>query len=523
MLLLELPVELLDTIIELTLPDGLESFALSCKTVYGVGKDHVRTHTLYKRLWRSFRYDNRGNTDHGFHTPIELLVSIYEDPLIASYIQIADFWQKEFSPEDIAQRKKQVLGDDTNLAAIVGLLDQSHHLRQANQDPEQWLTDMRYVEGEGDRLPDAYRGDHYSTNTATVLLLTLLPHLRELILPNEWQDLPEFNAPPGDRLWSVLDVITCEASLRPSSNASLSRLETILPYTHISYDNDRNGLMDLAPFLPIKSVERMHIANAIAVDDWYTGIPFTWRNTGQTSNLRILELAGCCIDSDGITELVKHTPLLTTLKYSHGVKWHGCQYDWDAGNFVRAIEEHCGSTLETLAVTIDSLQGMVETGVDSMQGFQRLHSVELDILVFAGPPPESELHQGIIDNGYKYDVSEIPCLADILPRTIKQVRLFVPSSTGDADAGIELQTLASLFRHYASQQPLCQPDLVELHVGFGHAYAYADEVRHIFDAHNDSSELNRLMNEWQVEPTITDGTTWVEDFRKQYGISSHGA
>ncbi|KAK5694370.1 hypothetical protein LTR17_024870 [Elasticomyces elasticus] len=512
MLLLELPTKLLDTIIGLTLPDGLESFALSCK-------DHVRTHNLYKQRWTCFRYDNRGNTDHGFKLPMELLVAISKDPLIASYIQIANFWQKDFNEEQIARLKKQLLGDDTNLAAIGGLLGQSRCLRRANQDPEQWLAELRYEECEDDEEPDAYREPHYGTNMATILLLTLLPNLRELMLPNEWQTLPEpDNSPPDDQLWSVLDVITCEASLCPSSNIALSRLKTILPYADVSYD-ERNGLRELSPFLPIKSVEHMHITNCVAVDDAHTGIPFRWRNPGQTSNLRIVELAGCCIDSDGITELVKYTPQLTTLKYSHHVKWHGCQHDWNAGNFVRAIEEHCGSTLENLAVTIDSLYGMVETRVDSMQGFQRLHSVELDILVFAGPPPEFELCQGTIDNGYKYDISKIPCLAEILPRTIKQVRLFVSSRTGDADAGIELQTLASLFRQYASEQPLCQPDLVEVRVGFGHAYAFTDEVKHIFDAHNDSSELNGLMNQWQVDPTITDGLTWVEEFHKKYAMS----
>ncbi|KAK5694446.1 hypothetical protein LTR17_024804 [Elasticomyces elasticus] len=444
MLLLELPTELLDTIIGLTLPDGLESFALSCKTVYS----------------------------------------------------IANFWQKDFNEEQIARLKKQLLGDDINLAAVGGLLGQSHCLRRANQDPEQWLAELRYEECEDDEEPDTYREPHYSTNMATILLLTLLPNLRELMLPNEWQSLPEpDNSPPDDQLWSVLDVITCEASLCPSSNAALSRLKTILPYADVSHD-ERNGLRELSPFLPIKSMAK------------------------SRSNIQLthVELAGCCIDSDGITELVKHTPQLTTLKYSHHVKWHGCQHDWDAGNFVRAIEEHCGSTLENLAVTIDTLYGMVETRVDSMQGFRRLHSVELDILVFAGPPPEFELCQGTIDNGYKYDITKIPCLAEILPRTIKQVRLFVSSRTGDGDAGIELQTLASLFRQYASEQPLCQPDKVEVRVGFGHAYAFIDEVKHIFDAHNDSSELNGLMNQWQVDPTITDGLTWVEEFHKKYAM-----
>ncbi|KAK5692189.1 hypothetical protein LTR17_025496 [Elasticomyces elasticus] len=186
---------------------------------------------------------------------MELLVAIYKDPLIASDVQIANFWQKGFNAEQIARLKKQILGDDTNLAAIGCLLGQSLCLRQANQDPEQWLADMRYEECEDDEEPDAYREPLYSTNIATILLLTLLPNLRELRLPDEWQSLPEpGNSPPNDQLWSVLDVITCEASRRPSSNAALSRLKTILPYADVSYD-ERNGSRELSPFLPIKSGE----------------------------------------------------------------------------------------------------------------------------------------------------------------------------------------------------------------------------------------------------------------------------
>ncbi|KAK4956596.1 hypothetical protein LTR10_006123 [Elasticomyces elasticus] len=521
MLLLELPVELLDTIIEFTLPEGLESFALSCRTVYNVGKDHVRAHNVYKQRWTRFRYDNRCNTDHGFKLPMELLVAVYEDPLIASYIQFADFWQKDFDQEQIARRKKRVLGDDTNLAAIGGLLGQSHYLRQANQDPEQWLADMRDEGEDGDEEPETYKGPNYSINMATILLLTLLPNLRELILPNEWQSLPyPYTSRPDEQLWSVLDVITREASLRLSSNASLSRLVTILPYARISYE-DRNGLIEMSPFLPIKSVEHMHIANCVAVDDGYEGIPFTWRNTGRSSNLRIVELAGCCINSCGITELVKHTPHLTTLKYSHDVKWQACQYDWDAGNFVRAIEQHCGSTLQTLAVTIDKLRGMVVTGIVSMHGFKCLESVELDIMVFAGPPPDSGKRQGMPGEDYKLDVSHVPRLTDILPRTIKHVKLFIPSDIGEADADIEFDTLASLFRQHATQQPLCQPDMVGLSIGFEHVYSWADEVRRVFDAHSDSRELVPLLDHWQASSTVSQGLSWVEEFRERYGISSH--
>ncbi|KAK3634935.1 hypothetical protein LTR56_005816 [Elasticomyces elasticus] len=512
--LLALPAELLDAVMGYTLPDGLESLVLSCKKIYSVAKDHVHTHELYKRRWRNFHY---GNTDHGIRVPIQLLLAIANDPLVARYIQTADFWQKMQDDDAFVESTELVLMNDTSMAAIGSLLKQSHYLRQAKQDPSRWLANMRNNDDDQDC--------RYWANLCTAILLTLLPDLRELTLPREWRHLPD----PRDsddasdpyfakELWSVLDLIPREATSASWPLASLSKLQRVLPYGNINYD-DKNALEELSPFLSLDSLEELHASNCVAVDDDFTGYPFHWRYPVRLSNLRTIELAGCCIDSEGIAALVAHTPKLETLKYSHATKWHGCQYDWSAGEFVSTIAQHCGTTLKELAVTIDYLSGMIETGVTSMQAFLCLESVELDIMIFAGPPAESGKRQGLDTEDYKIDISQVPRLTDILPQTMKHVKLFVPSHTGDADNDIEFDILASLFRQYATQQSLCQPDLVGLSIGFEHVYGWRDDIRRTFDAHTDSHELIPLLNQWQGNSIVNDGLTWAEDFRKRYDIT----
>ncbi|TKA81395.1 hypothetical protein B0A55_02066 [Friedmanniomyces simplex] len=429
MSLLALPVELLDVIIGHTLPDGLESFALSCKTVRTVGKNHIRTHDTYKRRWAHFVHQD----DPDVKVPLELLLAIAEDPLIAAYIQKADFWHRTLGPEEADARAEHVVSDEASMAEIRKVVRQSRYLALAQQNPDLWLERLQRDTGRED--------SHWQVNMATVMLLTMLPHLKELTLPVTWKDLPDPGAKhlrrldsdwSATNLWSVLDIITREATSRPASAASLSRLERILPHAKCTY-GQRNALQELGPFLSIPSLTELYASNCVAVRDGNTGIPFEWRYPDHTSNLRRIELAGCCIDSEGIAEFVRHTPQLTTLKYSHHTKWHGCQHDWSAGEFVRAVEKHCGATLKELTIAINVAHGMIETGVVSLQGFQRLETVELDVLVFAGPSPESGERQGIVGTPQnKWKVSDIPRLADILPATIRQAGLFSATDTVEA-------------------------------------------------------------------------------------------
>lgn len=53
MSLLDLPLELLDEIINLTYPFDIEAFALSCKAVYVRSVSQLTRHNALEKTWRS--------------------------------------------------------------------------------------------------------------------------------------------------------------------------------------------------------------------------------------------------------------------------------------------------------------------------------------------------------------------------------------------------------------------------------------------------------------------------------------
>lgn len=65
-----------------------------------------------------------------------------------------------------------------------------------------------------------------------------------------------------------------------------------------------------------------YITGAEAIDDGYTGASFNVPYSGAVSDLTRIELARCCMDTDGVSSLLRYTPDHTTFKYSHYTKWH---------------------------------------------------------------------------------------------------------------------------------------------------------------------------------------------------------
>ena len=519
MALLELPVELLDYIIGFTLPDSLEAFAVCCKRVHGLAKNHILTHNAYKRRWRDFAYRRGGETTEGLQTPQELLLAIAQDPLVARYIEKADFWARPGLPHDTGVER--LSSDTTSKDVIAKLVRRSPYLAIAQQDPDAWL----------DRIFNSPEDDNYDqANMATIVLLTLLPNLRELTLPPTWSELPNptpRNGTVEDKRvidpWTVLDAIVHEAHADSARIPALRRLERVFPHAISEYD-DRNGLFEIGPFLALPAVSEIYASNCIAVDDGYTGIPFEWRYDYTAYNLCKLELVGCCIDSDGIAEILTHTPQLTTLKYSHSTKWHGCQHDWSAGEFVQAIEQHRGDTLEELAISVKGLFGMVETGVVSMRGFQRLKHVDLDALVFAGPAPDSDERQGIAGTGQlKWTAEKIFCLTDIMPQTVTKVELGITEDVGEAPDEVGLDVLTSLLRAYSAGQPTALPNMKELTLRSPKTVIHWRDCPETPNLHPgeqlDAADLKRTLSEWLCDADDSVHRTWEDEFNDTHRIN----
>jgi hypothetical protein len=260
-----------------------------------------------------------------------------------------------------------------------------------------------------------------------ISLLIQLPNLKSLQLPFGWRHMQPFSDATEEdkRLTYFLDALVEYSNEGEAGIAPLAKLETIFPFMPGGY-NERAGLQCVEPFLTLKNVRELYAISCIAVDDHYTGIPFEWRSPNNSA-LRKIELASCCMDAEGLSMLVSHTPLLQVFKYSHETKWHGCEHDWNPGAFVATLAQHCGATIQNLAITIDELYGDIINGASTFLSFPNLRYLEVDVKIFCGPPIESGQERGmnarIPDGETPWSDNDIPCIGSMVPDGIEEVQI----------------------------------------------------------------------------------------------------
>ncbi|KAF2175947.1 hypothetical protein K469DRAFT_701270 [Zopfia rhizophila CBS 207.26] len=423
MVLLHLPPEILDEIISLTLPSGIEAFALCCKAVNARAASQIQRHNTLKRQWKYTAHNSarRGDT-------LRMLYEISRDSLVALYIESLNLWDRRQLGNVSRDPRRLVTGDFVNFRAdeeamerIRAMVMGSEYLENAGVDAEEWWGKMMKEDEAGDE-------DYDDAPYTVVSLLGLLPNLKTLQLPHRWYDVRPFENAKDDvkRLVSVLDAIVESSNGGNDSEKPLEKLETMLPFMPAGYE-ERAGLQCVQPFMPLKSMRELYAVSCLAVDDQYTGIPFQWRFPELNSPLRRVELAYCCMDADGISLLLSHTPSLAVFRYSHQTKWHGCQHDWNPGTFSEAIARHCGKTITELAITVDELYGDICNGASSFLSFPNLQTLEVDVCIFCGPPVESGQERGMYgrvpEGEIPWTEEDIPCLGSMLPESVIEVQI----------------------------------------------------------------------------------------------------
>lgn len=228
--LIDLPSEILQAIIKATLPEGFECLALSCKVVYNASQIYVPKHNMLKRSYSSFSYHAvlddeilqlsthpNASAATELFSSIQLLNEIAQDPLIARYMRECDFRNDKGTDAWRPGMKDN----------IERLLKSSKHLAEAQQDPDQWLRKMKYIEDD----------DHIWTSFfPACFLLTLLPNVTKVTLPEEWNDFPEtvYDDEDSRALWALLDSIVKRANAYETE--SLRKLEIIRPSAGKTYD-----------------------------------------------------------------------------------------------------------------------------------------------------------------------------------------------------------------------------------------------------------------------------------------------
>jgi hypothetical protein len=406
--LLDIPPEIIDLIINLTLPDGIESFSLSCRVIYERAQSAIKCHNNLKRRWRHTTNASparRGDT-------LSILYEISCEPITAEYILFLGLWDRRAEHEvDRGQDGYDFRNDEDAMQRIKELLSSAEY--NSDADPEEWWPHILSEDA-------ADEEENVDKLFATVALLALLPNLKTLQLPDRWHEVRKAEA--AETLVPYVELLVSKSNDSKRRLRPLASLETLLPFVEEGYEV-RAGLQCLQPFMTLKGIRNLYGVSCVAVEDDWGDVPtFQWPNPALKSPLTRIELASCCMDAGGLSSLLVNTPAVTIFRYSHQTKWDGLEYDWNPGEFIEALSIHCGDRLEELAITIDELHGEIVNGLSSFLRFTKLRRLEVDVLPFCGPPLESGQrlgHNAIIPARDKpWTHIDIPCMGDMLPPSI---------------------------------------------------------------------------------------------------------
>ncbi|KAF2004895.1 hypothetical protein P154DRAFT_560306 [Amniculicola lignicola CBS 123094] len=373
--ILDIPPEILDLVGNHLHGRSLESFLFTCKTLFIRSTPAIKRHNEYIAKWR--KTSNKGPVRDDIFW---FLWSFACDPIILDYVETLHLWDRR---------------QDWEIDRTHNSLDWRADLdtRDEGSTKLMWAKlierCMPYFQ-EVDMPQQGWWEDLLCNNTALAngpnILLTILmlcPNLKELGLPKwyKWESM-------HIRLQASLTLLAKQPDMsrlevKPVYRP-LQKLKTILPYQVAGY-TEREGLPDLTLFLTLPNLESLYCVSSVSDHSESTG--FNWIPTPArgTSSLRRIELSNCCIDCQGLKNLLFGTPLLKIFKYSHEPKHGDIGRDFDANAFTNAIATQVGNSLKDLCIRMTHPRDacVVET-VKNMQLFKKLDKLEMDMSFLVG-------------------------------------------------------------------------------------------------------------------------------------------
>ncbi|KAJ1323625.1 hypothetical protein MN608_10869 [Microdochium nivale] len=598
MALLSLPPEMLRHIINYTRPDSFESTMLTCKGLHQAGRDYLVEHNTYKKRFCSVHI--RANDYEQLARDLaDYALGVARYPELGWFVRSLDVEDGSFSLAE--QRRNLVPFQSKGLAwlrneaqgvsradmarTLHELVVDNAWLKAAGVNHTVWLESTPRFRSilEPDADTTANETDDAvmaACLVALALLLTKLPELRTISLGKKL-DLDagsSLDVDPDTR--AVMDLMSArignegfindddENVLPPSdkkkickSRGLISPLENLREFscgTPPDYET-RVSMQDLDPWLTSPKLTAFSATNLVAVDDGYTGIPYTWPgnlvvryesasmlSVRGWSGIERLELASCCVDADGLRSLLSYMPFLTVLRYTHDTKWHGCECDWDAGGFLQAIKdskvtrprpgrlidgmkEDTSSTgqislaeqITDLSIGIHVIHGDIITGVTSLREFTSVRTLTVDAQIFLGPNPDSGEREGICPNpptepGFEpWDIdSDLPRLVDILSDSVEELELVFTAS--------EKRSLPQLLRGFRDgrEKEGKLPNLKKFSLRkFTSAERPGDEESEVIGREGDP-KTRKVAAEARAEYLIGrtgSGLSWCDEFGRRQG------
>ena len=263
--------------------------------------------------------------------------------------------------------------------SVERVMRRSPYLGENGVDKDFWIERvLSLVEGPNDSEGGLFLEIFYAT---------CFPNIKTLKLGLPWS-LHALNVDSSRVKYQcelVLNIIARQSQTYygfPSALRHLERLEyQPSPDKHPSYP-----LQLLLPFAVLPNLGALVASKLTSIA---LVSPITWANLSNiNSNLSTIELVDCCIDASAIDTLLARTPHLTSFKYVHAVNdCYNTLYSWNAYEFVAAITKHVGHRLRDLTIGVhhDRTPNFI-AGVESLHGFPRLKSLDIDYFVLRPLP-----------------------------------------------------------------------------------------------------------------------------------------
>ncbi|KAI0837779.1 F-box domain protein [Hypoxylon sp. FL0890] len=445
-----LPLELLEEIVQQTMPEGFESLALTCRAIHEICTPFIERHNRLRSKFCRFQYRDRSPKSGSFwvqdplwqpmRSSFNLLAHIAVEPIVSRYIVDANFERDFYSPGTTIPPLIPNIHDG---GPLVELFANSPYLRQAGLDWKEYYALI---------VDDLAEHPHYS-QSAAAFLLTLLPNIKTLTLPVLWN--------PLEKTKKLLDVIVRETKRMnsPWDTPSLAQVSTFTALTPPD-SGPEFDLNNAVPFLALPHVRSFSSYGCVAMgnDSMALASKDPYLHYGAT--LENAEFWDCCIDDVAIANFVKHAPRLRKLTCAHWSSGNDDHRDWDIRKFVTVIEREAGNHLEELSVTMRDLKHSISPGKASMRGLKRLRKLKfpLAIAMCNVTDAESRVTAPNEDLANKELGKSGPFIGDLVPASVSELSL-VSLGKDHHEKALEV-----MFSNFAAKKDSQLPALKEIYL-----------------------------------------------------------
>jgi hypothetical protein len=467
MALLGLPDELLTLIVSHAIPEGFESLCLACHRLHTFCKPLIKQHNVLRSQFRNFDYYERiADLSFTIRTSFELIARITEGPVVARYIQHANFTTDLRLPvggrlwlmEDSGYRPDTVRDLFVSSRYLSGRDWQDYFTKY-----EQDLADNRYCQA------------------AATFLLTLLPNVK--VLPQSWTSDKDTE--------KLLEAIVDHARQpnTTSIDASLSLLINLK--TSFSLATRQGFVLDkITPLLALPRIRSFHGPISVShIGARKPPSPCQSLPPSVGETMEIAHLLSSNLDGPAMEHFLRCTPRLKTLVYSHSSRQLGTP--WDICALVTVIVKEAGSHLEEPSITTHDFTGKIALGTATMRDFARLQKLEIPLdlatcVIRSAAQLETDESIGT-DSVADADQSHVDLMmCGLLPASV--TRLFLRSeewerrddghdSVGQPEMGDGVpgfkgrpqqhdRTLDTMFQGFAEKKDAQLPSLKEIRVSY---------------------------------------------------------